>query len=125
LNAEGNLSDQRVFLKFEDLSWGYPDGLTCDIEGCLWIAHWGGARISRFSREAQLLESIPLPISQPTSCTFGGADFRTLFITSAASGIDLANEPFAGAVFSIDLPVGGSAAHRYKAPAMPVDLAKC
>jgi D-xylonolactonase len=105
----GDLSTPRIFTRFEAPEWGYPDGLTCDAEGCLWIAHWGGSRVSRFSPAGELLDSIPLPVTQPTSCTFGGPDMRRLFITSASVGLNAAgnaNGP-AGAVFGIDLDVGG------------------
>jgi sugar lactone lactonase YvrE len=114
ISTAGELSGQRVFLRFQE-TWGYPDGLTCDLEGCVWIAHWGGSRVSRFSPEGKLLETIELPVLQPTSCTFGGSDLRRLFITSAATGLDPGSNSngLAGAVFAVDLPVGGLAAARY------------
>jgi sugar lactone lactonase YvrE len=62
-----------------------------------------------------LLDVIHLPVSQPTSCAFGGADLKRLFITSASYGLDAnsnANE-LAGAVFAVDLDVPGLPAARY------------
>ncbi|MCV5491749.1 SMP-30/gluconolactonase/LRE family protein, partial [Escherichia coli] len=52
---------------------GLPDGMTIDEEGCLWIAHWGGSKITRWnpSTGEQIL-SIPIPALYVTSCTFGG-----------------------------------------------------
>jgi sugar lactone lactonase YvrE len=83
---------------------GLPDGMCTDEYGCLWIAHWGGSRVSRFGPDAQLLYSIGLPASQITSCTL--VDGQRLFVTSARTGLDnqaLAQEPLAGAVFEITL----------------------
>jgi sugar lactone lactonase YvrE len=113
LDDHGSLSRQRILIRFIDPAWGYPDGLTCDTMGCLWIAHWGGSRVSRFSAEGELLEAISLPVSQPTSCTFGGDELKTLFITSASLGLAKRAEPMAGAVFAIDVAVGGLPAARY------------
>ncbi len=115
LAPSGDLSGQRVFRRFDAQGWGYPDGLTCDVEGCVWIAHWGGSRVSRFSPAGELLDVIRLPVTQPTSCTFGGSDLRRLFITSASAGLDAVSnaDGLAGAVFAVDLDVGGLPAARY------------
>ena len=64
LTESRNLTAKRVFLKFED-DWGCPDGMTTDVEGGIWIAHWGGGRVSRFLPDGTLERSIPFP--QPTS----------------------------------------------------------
>jgi xylono-1,5-lactonase len=114
LDRLGNLSRQRTLIRFEDPSWGYPDGLTCDSRGSIWVAHWGGSRVSRFSADGQLLGAIGLPVSQPTSCTFGGSDLKTLFITSASVGIAEGCESKAGAIFSVRVDEGGFPAARYK-----------
>jgi len=115
LSADGEISAQNLFTAFDDPAWGYPDGLTCDVEGCVWIAHWGGSRVSRFSPQGDLLDVITLPVSQPSSCTFGGPDLRTLFITSASIGLDLPSDDAGldGAVFAVNLEVGGFPTSRY------------
>lgn len=115
IGPAGDLRRQRVFKSFDRDGWGYPDGLTCDVEGCVWIAHWGAARVSRFSPEGNLLEVIQMPVTQPTSCTFGGSELRRLFITSASEGLDGGSNAngLAGAVFAVDLGVGGPPAARY------------
>jgi len=115
LDVAGKISRPRIFTRFEDPTWGYPDGLTCDAEGCVWVAHWGGARISRFSPHGELLAAIALPVKQPSSCTFGGAGLRRLFISSAAIGLSSSGTAPAvdGALLAVDLPVGGLPAGRY------------
>jgi D-xylonolactonase len=106
LGDDGCLRNKRPFVRFED-SWGYPDGMTTDADGHLWIAHWGGARVSRFAPDGALVQFIPLPASQITNCAFAGADLDRLFITSAAVGIR--DEAMAGALFELHPGVRGLA----------------
>jgi len=115
IDRSGDVSGQTVFKRFDQSGWGYPDGLTCDAEGCVWIAHWGGSRVSRFSPAGELLDVIPMPVSQPSSCTFGGPDLKRLFITTASQGLDDVSNAngLAGAVFAVDLDVAGLPASRY------------
>jgi len=115
ISPSGDLSRQEVFKNFHEHGWGYPDGLTCDVEGCVWIAHWGASRVSRFSPEGDLLDIIHMPVTQPTSCTFGGAELRRLFITTASFGLDASANAhgLAGAVFAVDLDIGGLPAARF------------
>jgi xylono-1,5-lactonase len=115
IDSDGEATGQRVFVRFEQPDWGYPDGMTCDREGCVWIAHWGGSRLSRFGPDGQLLDVIRLPVSQPTSCTFGGDSFQTLFITSASYGLNRprGRDDLDGALFAVDLDVGGLPVSRY------------
>jgi sugar lactone lactonase YvrE len=63
---------------------GRPDGMTIDEEGMLWIALWGGGKITRWNPfTGKLIRSISLPVAQVTSCTFGGKDLDDIYITSA------------------------------------------
>jgi xylono-1,5-lactonase len=99
LSEDGELGARSEFLKFPR-EWGQPDGMTVDAEGGLWIAHWGGGRVSRFSPDGKLERVIPLPASQVTNCVFAGAALDRLFVTSAAIG--KAGEPLAGTLFEVD-----------------------
>lgn len=108
LSADGTLGERSVFLSF-DGSEGRPDGMTVDSEGGLWIALWGGSRVSRYTSDGVFDRSIALPASQITNCTFAGAALDRMFVTSAAEGRE--DEPLAGALFEIDpgavgLPAG-------------------
>jgi sugar lactone lactonase YvrE len=115
LTASGEILTRMAFVRFDNPAVGYPDGLTCDTEGCVWIAHWGGARVSRFSPTGLLLQAVPLPVTQVTSCTFGGPDLQTLFVTSASIGLSPEENAngFAGAVFAVDLDIQGVCAVRF------------
>ncbi len=110
LAADGTLGNRRVWLRFPD-EWGYPDGMTTDAEGCIWIAHWDGWRISRFSPEGQLIRSIALPARNITSCAFGGPGLDRLFITSSTIGCE--EDEHAGALFEVDPQVAGVAQMRF------------
>ena len=93
---------------------GYPDGMTCDAEGGLWVAHFGGWRITRFRPDGSVDRVIEMPVSQVTSCAFGGPGLDRLFVTSACIGLnkdELAEQPLAGGLFALDpetkgLPAG-------------------
>ncbi|HEX8400342.1 MAG TPA: SMP-30/gluconolactonase/LRE family protein [Allosphingosinicella sp.] len=101
LDEAGNASNRRVHLQFGEGD-GYPDGMTVDAEGCLWIAFWDGWSVRRFSPHGELIDRIDVPTARPTSCVFGGAGLDQLFITSACIGLGkqaLADQPHAGALF--------------------------
>ncbi len=104
VRPDGSLGDKRVFARFTEEE-GYPDGMTTDREGCLWVAHWGGWRITRFRPDGTRDRVVPMPVSQVTSCTFGGDRLDRMFVTSARIGLtdaQLAKEPLAGGLFEID-----------------------
>lgn len=104
LADDGSLTGKRPFLRFPE-DWGYPDGMTTDAEGCLWIAHWGGGRISRIDPQGQWMRSITLPATNITSCAFAGPDLDRLFVTSSGQGHE--QEPAAGALFEVATGVTG------------------
>jgi sugar lactone lactonase YvrE len=107
--GSGKVSNGRTFLSFP-VDWGFPDGMTGDADGGIWLAFWGGWRLRHFDSAGNLTGTIELPVSQVTSCTFGGDDQRDLFITSARRGLDeaqLQREPLAGAIFHARPEVGG------------------
>lgn len=101
LSPNGELSNKTEWLKFS-ADMGSPDGMTTDAEGFIWIAHWGGSRISRWSPDAKLDREIPLPAPQITSITFAGPSLDRMFVTSAAKGLDRVKETFAGCLFEVD-----------------------
>jgi sugar lactone lactonase YvrE len=109
LDEQGNASNRRVHLQFGDGD-GYPDGMTVDAEGCLWIAFWDGWCVRRFSPKGERLTDVAVPVQRPTSVTFGGAALDRLFITSASRDLtqeELAGQPFAGGTFMTQPGVRG------------------
>jgi xylono-1,5-lactonase len=98
LAEDGTVANRRVFARFRE-GEGYPDGMTVDAEGCLWIAFWDGWCLRRLSPAGERLLELPVPVQRPTSCAFGGAALDQLFITSASRGLspeELALQPSAG-----------------------------
>ena len=91
---------------------GKPDGNTVDAEGCIWSTRFGAGCIARFTPQGKLDRLIRLPVSQPTSCAFGGPNLDTLFVTSATQRLTpeaLAAEPLAGALLALRPGVQGLA----------------
>lgn len=90
---------------------GYPDGLTVDTDGGVWVALWSAGRVRRYNSSGALTHEVGLPTTQVTSCAFGGAENSTLFITT--SQIETAYEDaLAGAVFSLQTDFQGIAVER-------------
>ena len=109
LSDDGAISKKRVFLQFE-AEQGYPDGMTVDAQEHLWVAHWGGSRVSRFQPDGSFDRAIKLPASQITSCVFAGDKLDRMFVTSAAIGLSKeqrASKPLAGSLFEVDPSCSG------------------
>ncbi len=90
---------------------GRPDGAAVDAEGCYWICGNDAGVLHRFSPAGVLLQSLPLPVSKPAMCAFGGPELRHLFVTSiqpahAVAGYDAALD---GALFVLQPGVQGLA----------------
>ncbi|GGA70501.1 hypothetical protein GCM10011369_10270 [Neiella marina] len=101
VDADFNLSNKRLFVQL-DLEDGCPDGITVDADDHLWLAHFGGGKVSRFAPDGQLVEQITVPAPNVTSVCFGGADYRDLYITTARllmSDQQLIDFPLAGSLF--------------------------
>jgi sugar lactone lactonase YvrE len=85
---------------------GSPDGMCIDHDGALWVALWDGGQVRRYTPDGRIDTVIPMPVSRPTSCAFGGSDGGTLFITSASRGLP-EPEQYAGCVFALRPGVTG------------------
>lgn len=111
----GALRNKRLFSDMN--GWkGRPDGSQIDADGCLWNAEYAGGRVTRYMPDGRIDRIIELPVSQPTSCTFGGRNFDELYITTAKQRLtpeQLAAEPHAGAVFVAKPGVCGLPEGRY------------
>jgi sugar lactone lactonase YvrE len=97
----GRLGESKVVITLGDAD-GWPDGCCMDVDGRLWIAHWGGSKITRWDpRTGRLLDTIAIPVRNVTSCAFGGAKLDELFITTARDDDKSVAEPEAGHVFCL------------------------
>ena len=104
---KGTIGSPRVVITLGE-SDGWPDGCCMDEEGCLWVAHWGGGRVSRWKPSTgQLLRTVSLPVANVTSCAFGGPKRDQLFVTTAVDSKRTAVEPEAGFVFRIESGTAG------------------
>jgi len=96
---------------------GWPDGMTSDIEGMLWVALWGGAALSRWNpATGRLLKLIPIPAFNVSACVFGGPDLTDLYVTSARKGMDpsqLARYPLSGGLFRLRTNIQGMPTFEY------------
>eukprot|EP01116_Phalansterium_solitarium_P025327 TRINITY_DN9634_c0_g1_i1.p2 TRINITY_DN9634_c0_g1~~TRINITY_DN9634_c0_g1_i1.p2 ORF type:complete len:300 (+),score=95.41 TRINITY_DN9634_c0_g1_i1:102-1001(+) len=112
----GRLSNRRTVISIGAYAEeGCPDGMTIDADGMLWIAHWGGSKVTRWDpNTGSKLRTVPVPVSKVTSATFGGPNLDRLFITTASIQSDTEKEPLAGAVFVLNNPgTKGTAALPY------------
>lgn len=113
--GSGDIANERLVIENE--GGGHFDGMSIDAEGMLWIALFGGAGVKRYDpNSGVLLRDIGLPMSQVTSCAFGGENLDELYITSAAINLDkagMAQQPLAGSLVKIDPGVQGVEAYAY------------
>ena len=108
------ISNRRAVVTFPegDRSFGVPDGMCVDAEDMIWVAHFGGRRVTRFDpRTGEELMRVTVNAMAASCPTFGGPDMDTLFITTAGRPQE-GDVP--GAVYAIKLPVKGQVAYRFK-----------
>ena len=110
----GEIAGRRSFVELP-VGAGWPDGLTVDAEGCVWVALWGGGAVRRYRPDGRLVHILRLPASRVTSCVFGGLDLDVLYVTTAAAepGSALPAEPDAGSLFACRVGVVGRQAHAF------------
>lgn len=87
----------------------FPDGLTVDTEGNLWVAQWGGSCVLRYSPAGELLDTVEVDAAQVSCPAFVGPDLSTLAITTAQEGLEHVSDQ-AGALFLADVAAQGLAA---------------
>ena len=112
-HPDGSLSNRRLFAELKPGEGG-ADGLTVDDENGVWLAHWGGSRITRFFPDGSIDGILEMPVPQVTSCAFGGPDRNLLFITTAARNLDLGEFPLAGGVFCVKTSITGQASPSFQ-----------
>jgi D-xylonolactonase len=108
------LENGRVFAVIDPVE-GAPDGVTLDVEDCLWVALWGGWGVRRYDPLGVPMQTVRVPCAQATKIAFGGEDLRTAYVTTARTGLseaDLMRQPLAGGVFAFPAPAPGLPANR-------------
>jgi sugar lactone lactonase YvrE len=100
--ASGAIANPRALVTLPE-GTGVPDGMTVSLDGSLWVAHWGGARVTRWHpHTGALLQTIAVPANLTTSCAFAGPAMDELYITTARYHEPisaLAAQPLAGGLF--------------------------
>jgi sugar lactone lactonase YvrE len=86
-----------------------------DSEGYYWTALYEGGRVVRLNPAGEIVQEIHLPVRCPTMPAFGGADLKTLYITSVSSRpeSELAEYPHSGALFKMQVEVAGRVEYRF------------
>lgn len=115
--SEFDLADDFVpkFRELVTIDSGIPDGLAIDIDGCIWLAIWGGSRILRISPQGKIISEHLFPVAQPSSCAFG-ADGK-LYVTSARKGLSesqLVQQPLAGSLFILQTDTAGVPVSKFR-----------
>jgi gluconolactonase len=78
LDNELNITNKRVFV---ELPGGDPDGFNFDVNGNMYVAHFGSGTLFIISPEGKILHSIKTPGNKPSNVEFGGNDKKTLYLT--------------------------------------------
>ena len=94
---------------------GRPDGAAVDVQGNYWVALYEGACVLQLSPTGQVLQRVPVPVQCPTMVCLGGADLRTMYITSARAGRPQAEHDAL-------VPAGALMSLRVEVPGLPVNF---
>ena len=118
VRADGQLSDRSPLVAIEDGA-GEPDGMCIDIDGCLWVALWGGSAVRRYSADGELLASADVAAPLVSSCCLGGPAGTTLFVTTSQENMGAAERaahPNSGRLFCVTVETPGRPAASFGAP---------
>ena len=92
---------RRVFRQFDGDRDGYPDGMTVDDRGRVWIAFWEGARVQAFNPDGSDGPAIETSALKPTKPAIVDGQ---IYVTSASIGLDRDAALGDGGLFRADLP---------------------
>jgi sugar lactone lactonase YvrE len=124
--ATGEAANRREFIRIEPSATdrGRPDGAAVDVEGCYWTALYEGSRVHRYDPTGKLMSAHPVPARCPTMPAFGGADMKTLFVTTARDKAAAAATTGAHAAAGplTTSPGGGLYALRVDVPGIPNNI---
>lgn len=107
----GKIDAERAW--FSNFPRGLPDGSVTDRDGYLWNCRFSGRCIVRIAPDGKIDRIVEMPVTNIISCTFGGADYKTLYITTAAGGAP-AGERLAGSLFALGTEIPGQPENRFR-----------
>lgn len=111
MDENGEIGEREIVRRFTEEAGGMPDGAAVDSEGFYWAAMFDGSRVIRLDpTSGEIVDEIPLPVRWPTMVAFGGADLKTLYITSSREDRteeELAQYPQSGDLFAVRVDVAG------------------
>ncbi len=113
--ADGILTNRRIFVDYTNTR-ERPDGACVDTDGGIWNAIFGGGRVVRYTPDGRIDRTIKVPVTNPTCPCFGGADLKTLYVTTARKFLteaQLAAEPLAGSVLALTPGAQGMSEYRF------------
>jgi sugar lactone lactonase YvrE len=118
----GLITGRRRLLDFSDEQI-WPDGMTVDDDGMLWVALGRAGSVRRYRPDGTLDGIVEIPTTNPTSVAFGGRDGGDLYITTSWVDCQARDQPFAGAIFRCHPGVTGRPSPRFAgvtSPPVPV-----
>jgi sugar lactone lactonase YvrE len=107
----GEIANERPFL--QGFERGLPDGSTVDSEGCLWNCRFFGGCIVRVAPDGTIDRVVEMPVKNITTCTFGGPDLKTLYVTTAKIEAP-AGDRLAGGLYAIPVEVAGQPENQFR-----------
>jgi sugar lactone lactonase YvrE len=110
--ATGAIANERPFL--QGFERGLPDGSTVDSEGYLWNCRFYGGCIVRVAPDGTIDRVVEMPVKNITTCTFGGADGKTLYVTTARAEAP-PGDRLAGGLYAILTEVAGQPENQFRA----------
>ena len=84
-----------------------------DAGGYLWNCRYYGNCVVRVAADGTTDHIAEMPVQNITTCTFGGADLSTLFVTTASADAPRGDR-LAGSLFSIATDVKGQPENRFR-----------
>ncbi len=109
----GQISGKRCAVNVPQ-EMGFPDGMTVDSDGNLWVGMWAGSAVVKYDgATGQMLEKIDIPALHVTTMVFGGADMDEMFVITAKKKTDLNEFPNAGGMFRVKMDVKGLRTYKF------------
>lgn len=108
VTPSGDLTGRRPFVTFGDDVAGDPDGLCVDAGGGVWVAFYDGSCVRHFDADGRPQLVVETPgVTRVTSCTLGGPDLTTLYLTTSRENLPADEQPAAGSLFAAEVGVRG------------------